>query len=212
MIKIMLRASTSTEPSPSEDSALIGFDKALVAGARVLQRPAGTVLFRAGQRPTWVYYIRRGEAVMLRVTASGTPVLLQRANQSFLAEASLTSARYHCDGVCRTACEMLAFKLSALRDAIDNNEETRWAWIGLLSSQARYMRTRVERQALRTIRERLQHLLATEGTDNRYKLPATKVELAIELGVAPAALYRCLAALKAEGTLREDGKTLSWCA
>ena len=157
-----------------------------------------------------MFYVRRGEAQMQRVTPSGAPVLLQRASRAFLAEASLTSGRYHCDAVCRSDCDLLAFPLRALREAIDNDEGTRWAWIGLLSAQSRQQRARIERLALKTIRERLRHLLLTEGTDGGYELPGTRMELAAELGVTPEAMYRALAALQAEGTLSFRGARLHW--
>lgn len=148
---------------------------------------------------------------MRRVTSAGAPVILQRTSQGFIAEASLTSARYHCDGVCRTDCHLIAFPLIAFRAAIDSDEGTRWAWIGLLSSQARSQRTRIERYALKTIRERLHHLLLTEGSlVDGYDLPGTKLELAAELGVTPEALYRCLAALQREGNLSVRGRRLIW--
>jgi CRP-like cAMP-binding protein len=147
---------------------------------------------------------------MLRVTPAGAPVLLQRASRGFLAEASLTSGRYHCDAVCRNDCELLAFPLPALREAINTDNGTRWAWIELLSAQTRQQRARIERLTLRTIRERLLHLLLTEGADRGYELPGTRMELAAELGVTPEAMYRALAALQADGTLSVRGARLHW--
>jgi CRP/FNR family transcriptional regulator, dissimilatory nitrate respiration regulator len=210
MITIMSTEVQDVEEPSGDEPALAGFDKRLRAAARVLQRPAGAALFRTGERPAWMFYVRRGEAQMQRVTSSGTPVPLQRASRGFLAEASLTSKRYHCDAVCRIDCELLAFPLRALREAIDNDERTRWAWIGLLSAQSRQQRARIERLTLKTIRERLQHLLLSEGTDRGYEWPGTRMELAAELGVTPEAMYRALAALQAEGTLSIRGAQLRW--
>lgn len=197
----------------SEDTGLAGFSGQLLGAARPMQRAAGAVLFRSGQRPAWMYYVRSGEALMQRVTPSGAPLVLQRASQGFVAEASLASPRYHCDGVCRTACELLAFPLPALREAIDSDAGTRWAWIGLLSAQARQQRARIERQSLKTIRQRLEHLILAEGSAKAgYLIPGTKIQLAAELGVTPEALYRCLGALQAEGKLSIEAGRLAWRA
>lgn len=197
----------------SQDAGLAGFSDQLLGVAKQLHRAAGAVLFRSGQRPAWMFYVGTGEALMQRVTPAGAPVVLQRASQGFIAEASLASDRYHCEGVCRTECELLAFPLLALRDAIDRDERTRWAWIGLLSAQARQQRARIERQSLRTIRQRLEHLILAEGPGkDGYRIPGTKVQLAAELGVSPAALYRCLAELQAEGQLSVDAGRLRWHA
>lgn len=197
----------------SGDDVLAGFSGELLDAARPMRRAAGGVLFRRGQRPAWMYYVRTGEALMQRVTPSGAPVVLQRASQGFIAEASLDSERYHCEGVCRTDCELLAFPLPALRAAIDSDEGTRWAWIGLLSAQARRQRARLERQSLKTIRQRLEHLILAEGSGKAgYLVPGTKIQLAAELGVTPEALYRCLGALQAEGKLSVDAGRLAWRA
>jgi len=211
MIQIM-----STEPSRvgrhprADEPALARFDKLLLASARKLKRPAGAMLFRAGARPAWMFYVLRGEAVMQRVTCSGAPVLLQRASRAFLAEASLTSVRYHCDATCRSECDLLAFPMRQLREAIDSDEGTRWAWVELLSSQTRHQRARIERLTLNTIRERLMHLLLTEGTGGSHDWPGTRMELAAELGVTPEALYRALATFQAQGILSVQGSRLSW--
>jgi CRP-like cAMP-binding protein len=194
----------------AEIPELAGFAPELLRRAQALHRPAGSSLFRAGQRPAWMYYVRTGEAVMQRVTTAGAPVLLQRASAGFIAEASLVAERYHCDGVCRSACDLLALPLQDLRAAIDADAATRWAWIRLLSTQARQQRARIERHTLKSIRERLQHLVLTEGKAGVFHAPATRVQLAAELGVTPEALYRCLRSLQDAGELRVDGRKLAW--
>lgn len=197
----------------SQDTGLAGFDHQLLGAAKPMRRAAGTVLFRRGQRPLWMYYVRTGQALMQRVTPEGAPVVLQRASQGFLAEASLGSDRYHCEGVCRTECDLLAFPLIALKAAIDQDEGTRWAWIGLLSVQAREQRARIERQSLKTIRQRLEHLILAEGQGkDGYRIPGTRIQLAADLGVTPAALYRCLAELQSEGRLFIEAGRLKWQA
>lgn len=209
MISIMSTGRLDT--SDWDEPALARFDPRLRTATRELQRPAGAVLFRAGERPNWMYFVKSGQAQMLRTTASGATVLLQRASGGFLAEASLTSGRYHCDAVCRSDCSLLAFPLRTLRECIDGDDGTRWAWIGLLSSQSRQQRARIERMALKTVRERLQHLILAEGTEDGYELPGTRMDLAAELGVTPEAVYRTLAALQDDGSLTVIGTRLRWC-
>lgn len=197
----------------AQDNGLTGFSDRLLGAARPMQRAAGAVLFRSGQRPAWMYYVRTGEALMQRITPAGAPVVFQRASQGFLAEASLASDRYHCEGVCHTECELMAFPLIALREAIDQDAGTRWAWIGLLSAQARRQRARIERQSLKTIRERLAHLIVAEGSGKSgYRIPGTRIQLAAELGVTPEALYRCLAELQAQGQVSIASGHLKWHA
>ncbi|MGA7986571.1 MAG: cyclic nucleotide-binding domain-containing protein, partial [Burkholderiales bacterium] len=75
----------------------------LLARTRCLEVEAGTVLFRLGERPALLYYVLEGEIALLRHSARGQAIVLQRARHGFLAEASLESRRYHCDGVARAA-------------------------------------------------------------------------------------------------------------
>jgi CRP/FNR family transcriptional regulator, dissimilatory nitrate respiration regulator len=194
-----------------EPALLAALGAPLLASARRWQPAAGTVLFRTGDRPRALHFVAAGEALMQRVAADGAPVILQRATQAFLADASLTSARYHCDGVCRSACQLVSFEVAALRAAIDASAQTRWAWIGLLSAQLRRQRARIERMALKTVRARLAHLLLTEGdAAGCYALPGTRLALAAELGVTPEALYRALARLGRDGVIGFDGRRLCW--
>jgi CRP-like cAMP-binding protein len=194
------------------DEALAGFPPALLAAGRALSLGAGHVLFHTGSRPRWMHYVREGEALMQRLSADGSVAVVQRATAGmFLAEASLTSTRYHCDGVCASACMVLALPLPALRQAIDVDPAARWAWISQLGTQMRRDRLRLERLGLRTLPERLRHLVLTEGSGNgEYVLRGTRMQLAVDLGVTHEALYRTLARLRAEDRLSVEGRTLRW--
>jgi CRP-like cAMP-binding protein len=194
--------------SPPE---LLGFDPVLIATKKELQYPAGRVLFRTGDRPSWLFFILQGQALLQRVTVEGTSVTLQRTSRGFLAEASLTTSAYHCEALCKSECKILAFPLKELRDAIDRHAPTRWAWITLLSTQSRQQRLRIERLALNSLRDRLKHLVFTEGTTKgSYEFTSTRAALAGELGVTPAALYRTLASLNTEGIISLSPTTICW--
>lgn len=211
MIAIMSTRPAMQEARLAQDPQLAALGAATLRRAQVLAAAAGTVLFRAGAKPSRLYYVLAGEALMQRTTRSGDPVILQRASRAFLAEASLTSSRYHCDGICRVDCELAAFAIDGIRAAIDASRETRWAWIEMLAAQSRRQRARIERMSLKTVRERLHHLLLTEGVPaGVYAIRGTRAELAAELGVTPEALYRTLAALQADGSLSFEGTKLRW--
>lgn len=190
---------------------LLGFDPLLMADAKQVQYPAGRVLFRCGDRPASLLFIVDGQAMLQRVTVEGTSVTLQRTSRGFLAEASLTTNAYHCDAVCKIDSRMLAFPIKQFRDAIDRHAPTRWAWINLLSMQSRQQRLRIERLALHCLRDRLKHLVFTEGTvPGSYTMTGTRAALAGELNVTPAALYRTLATLSAEGIITASATTICW--
>jgi CRP-like cAMP-binding protein len=184
------------------------FGPELRTAARPLAKRAGASIFLTGQRPVRLYFVATGEAVMSRTDRRGRVLVLQRAARGFLAEASLQSARYHCDGFARTDVELIAFPVEMLRRAIDSDARTRWAWIGMLAGEIRRQRAAVERLALRSVRERLLHWMLTEGDGGRIALRTTRKELAAELGVTHEALYRTLAALARAGELVDEGDAL----
>lgn len=211
MMAIMQRSDFTEGQVASDEPVLAGFDPRLRSAARLWQRPPGTMLFRVGDRPTWLFYVRTGEVLLSRVTPSGAPVVLQRTSDGFVAEASLTSTSYHCEAVCRTHCELLALPVADLRAAIDSDSGSRWAWVELLGTHLRRQRLRIERLTLKTVRDRLAHLLASEShADGGYELRGTRMDLALEIGVTPAALYRELAVLQAENLLSIDGARWFW--
>jgi CRP-like cAMP-binding protein len=184
------------------------FGSELRAAARRLRKPAGAAIFLTGQRPTRLFLVAAGEAVMSRTDRHGRSLALQRTSGGFLAEASLSSARYHCDAYSRTSTELVAFPIDLLRRAIDCDAATRWAWIMMLASEIRRQRANVERMALKSVRDRLVHWLLTEGDGGRYVLRTTRKELAAELGVTHEALYRTTAALVRSGELTDEGDAL----
>jgi CRP-like cAMP-binding protein len=185
------------------------FGPALRAAARRFRKPAGAAIFLTGQRPTRLFFVAAGEAVMSRTDRHGRSLVLQRASGGFLAEASLSSARYHCDAYSRTATALVAFPVDLLRRAIDTDARTRWAWIAMLAGEIRRQRANVERMSLKSVRERLVHWLLTEGEGGRFALRTTRKELAAELGVTHEALYRTIAALVRTGELVDEGGSLT---
>lgn len=191
-------------------STLAGLDGLLAQQGTLLRRVAGDRLFRAGQVPKHMFFLCHGEVRLQRTTQTGEDVCFQRCTGGFIAEASLTSAAYHCDALCRGPSELLALACATLRRAIDTDPALRWAWIDLLSAQSRRQRVRIERLALKTIPERLRHLIHTEGEAGMWVLDGTRKELAADLGVTPEALYRALAALVAQGSLTISGSRFSW--
>ncbi len=190
-------------------SPLDTFGPALRAAARGFRKPAGAAVFLTGQRPTRLFFVAAGEAVMSRTDRHGRSLVLQRASGGFLAEASLSSARYHCDAYSRTATELVAFPVDLLRRAIDTDARTRWAWIAMLAGEIRRQRANVERMSLKSVRERLIHWLLTEGEGGSFALRTTRKELAAELGVTHEALYRTIAALVRTGELADEGTALT---
>jgi CRP/FNR family transcriptional regulator, dissimilatory nitrate respiration regulator len=166
----------------------------------------GTVLFHQRQKPRWMHYIAGGEAVLQRAGRQGEAVVLQRVRQGFLAEASLQASAYHCDAVVSVDAEIVTVPMAALRDALAADPAFALRWIAMLNAELRRLRAQCERLSLKGVRERLLHLLESEGTGGRLAVPAGLKSVAAELGVSHEALYRTVAKLEQEGVIaREPG-------
>jgi CRP-like cAMP-binding protein len=162
---------------------------------------AGETVFRRGARPARMFFVLEGEVRLVRSSAGGAEIVLQRASSGFLAEASLESARYHCDAVAAADSRLAAFPIGPFRDALRRDEAFRTFWITRLAREVRALRSQNERLALRSAAERIEHYIEAEGERGRLELPRTRKAWAAELGLTHEALYRTLASLQRSGRL-----------
>lgn len=162
-------------------------------------------LFAIGDVPQSIFYIVGGEARLRRYSADGTEMVMQRASNAFLAEASLEAPRYHCDGVATTAVEALAFPAREFRMALAECPGFRSCWTSHLLREVRRARAQCERLGLRSAEARILHYLECECPGGRLSLTRTRKAWAAELGLTHEALYRALARLSRQGVLRLDG-------
>ena len=143
---------------------------------------------------------RQGEEVVLHDARPG----------EFLAEASLDSARYHCDALATQSSVILrATKADFQRLLVDDADFAR-TWMALLAAQPRMARARIERLSLRSAEERIRHLLLSEGRGPRcdLEIAGSLKELARRLGLTHESLYRTLARMQKDGLIEREGLRL----
>lgn len=169
---------------------------------------AGEVLFRTGEPPKHLYLVLDGELLLVRHSRNGQQVVLQRAREGFLAEASVESRRYHCDGVAKSQTVALAFPIGAFRRTLAADERFHAAWTAHLATQIRRLRATCERLALRSAPERIVHYIESEGAGGAVELQQSLKSWALELGLTHEALYRAIARMKASGELSVEGARL----
>jgi CRP-like cAMP-binding protein len=144
--------------------------------------------------------IRRGRA--------GEEIVLHQAHAGeFFAEASIDSARYHCDAVAMETATVLRVSSADLTNLIAADSKFARQWISLLARQLRAVRTRVERLSLKSAAERIRHFLLSgaEGAAGYVKLNGTLKELARDLGLTHETLYRTLARMERSGQIERRG-------
>lgn len=187
------------------------FPAALRSSSKRASYEAGATIFRTGSATHSVFFVESGAVRLIRYGRAGEEVVLHDARAGeFFAEASLDSAKYHCDAIASTSSELLQVPASALRELLDSDREFSRQWVALLARQLRAVRTRVERLSLKSAAERVRHLLVSEGRGPRCEvsLPGTLKDLARTLGLTHEVLYRTLAAMERDGAIEREGTTL----
>lgn len=161
---------------------------------------AGARLFRHGDEVAVLHVVEDGEAHLVRHRADGGTLVLQRAlPNTVLAEASLFSDRYHCDGVAVRTSRTAAIAAAKVRRLLAEDPGFAALWTARLSCELQAARLRAEILSLRTVRERLDAWIAWHGEVPPAR--GTWKTVANEIGTSPEALYRELAARRGKRTL-----------
>lgn len=176
----------------------------LLHGAELRRLAAGAALFHRGDRPQSIYFVLSGEIRLMRHSAHGQAVILQRAQSGFMAEASLDATCYHCEAIAACPSEIWAFPLQGFKAALAENNDFHHAWSSHLARELRKLRAKCERLTLHTATERICHYIETEGEGGTIKLTQSRKAWAAELGLSHEALYRTLRKLQDEGVLSVD--------
>ena len=165
-------------------------------------------VFLARDIPAWMFYVVSGEVTLERAGLHGESVVLQRTRQGFISEASLKVAGYHCDAVAIMDTTVIKVPIKDLSQSLDKDPAFANRWISMLNSEVRRLRLHLERLSMKSIRERLIHLIETEGKQGHYAAPSGLKTLAGELGVTHEALYRAISSLESEQVLRRENHQL----
>lgn len=168
----------------------------------------GSLLFQTGKKPQWMFFVVDGEVTLERLSQQGDPVVLQRTRHGFVSEASLQSAKYHCDGRAVANSDVVQIPIQDLAEALRNDADFSARWISMLNQEVKRLRLQCERLSLKSVKERVRHLIHTEGKDGTYAVNTGLKSLASQLGVTHEALYRTLAELEKSGELKRQDASL----
>jgi len=175
---------------------------------------AGEALFRKGDHAFGIFRLVAGRIRLAPVTPDGAevPVPMARPGELF-AEASLFSARYHCDALALTDSEVLLYPKAEVVQQLKKNEEEMWKFAGEMAHRLQGLRTQLELRQIRSAPQRvLQSLHLRCDATGRWAPEGTLKQFAEEIGLTHEALYRALATLKKEGRIRRDKDQISLLA
>jgi CRP-like cAMP-binding protein len=148
-------------------------------------------LFHQGDAVVSMFLIVTGEARLLRRQRDGGAIVLQRALPgSFLAEASLFTASYHCDATATTRVSARLISRLAMRKLFESDPAFAAAWASHLADEVRGARQRAEILAFKTVAERFTAWISTK---DEFPPRGTWKTVAQEIGISPESLYREIA-------------------
>lgn len=152
---------------------------------------AGETLFRLGDMVRRLHLMRSGTVHLVRYHKDGSALILQRARPgSILAEASVYSARYHCDARAEMSAVTWAIPRSVVRKALAERPELSEAWASYLAQEVQRARLHAEILSLKTVAARLAAWISWNGS---FPAKGQWSLIALEIGVSPEALYREIA-------------------
>lgn len=174
---------------------------------------AEQMLFREGSASTAVFRLRSGCVRLVRGTVTGGQVTMHTVRQGDLfAEASLFSAKYHCDAVALETSEVLVFRKEALIRHLRESPEVLWAFTAELARRVQGLRTRLEIKQTRSAEERILQFIGLNCDHSGvWTRQGTLKHLAEDIGLTHEALYRALARLQRQGAIVRLDKGLKLC-
>lgn len=202
----------SLDPDVKVHPVLGSVPQALMALASRRSVEAGQGLFRCGDVPRSLVFVKAGEVQLLRRGRDGKDIVLQRSRGGFVAEASIDASAYHCDAVATTAADLILFPIAEFKVALEGNGEFHRAWSSNLARVVRTLRAQCERLSLNTAAERIIHYLESEGEAGSITLDQSRKAWATEMGLTHEALYRTLKRLEADGEIEVSGSRIALTA
>jgi CRP/FNR family transcriptional regulator, dissimilatory nitrate respiration regulator len=155
---------------------------------RELAFNSGQTVFHQGDPVRQVFFVTDGMVHLIRHLASGAPLVLQRARSgTILAEASLYSAKYHCDATAVTGATAWAISKKELLNRLAQSPKLGMAFIRRLANELQLARFQAEVLSIRRVAARLDAWIEWNG---EVPPKGEWVSLAAELAVSPEALYR----------------------
>ena len=166
-------------------------------------------IFLTGDKPEWMFFVVSGEVTLERTGLQGEPVVLQRTRLGFVSEASLKSLKYHCDALAIVDTTVVKIPIRELSAELERDPAFASRWIGMLNGEVRRLRLHCERLSMKSVKDRVLHLINTEGQNGSYAATTGLKSLAGELGITHEALYRTLATLEKANVIHRVEGVLS---
>jgi CRP/FNR family transcriptional regulator, dissimilatory nitrate respiration regulator len=168
------------------------------------------VLFRQGDKVAAIYFIETGRLRLDRQTFDGRRLVLGTTLAGeFFVEAALFADIFHCDAVATEPSRVRIYPKELVLNALRTDPTAAISFLAFMAHQVIEVRQRLELVKVRSAKERvLLYLDLNAETDDRIvNLRGQLQDIASELGLTRAVLYRTLASLERAGAIeRTDAR------
>ena len=188
--------------------------RAFVAQCRVMNSPAGTMIFGPSQRADRFFVIVSGQVKIHKISPRGDEQILHLygPGESFGEAAMWAGINYPAFAEALTDVELVAISKQGLRQAVVANGEMAMGIIAGLSAKLREFNQLIEDLSLKDVPARLAGVLLRQmeqSGSKRLVLGQTKRQLAGRIGTIPETLSRALAKMKADGIIDVKGRNVT---
>ena len=186
---------------------------ALLRSCRTLSRPAGTLLFSAGQSAGCFYVVLSGRVKVFHLSERGEEQILHLCDpgDAFGEAAMWAGGDYPAGAEVADDARLLVVPRDVLRDAISGHADLAMGMMAGMSAKLREFAALIESLSLKEVPARVAGVLweqAGRGRLHTFKLKQSKRHLAGQIGTAPETLSRALAKLKADDVIDVAGSTI----
>ncbi len=165
------------------------------------------ILFRQNTKVERLFFLEEGRIKLVRETIDGQSLVIHTAySQETFAEASLFSDKYHCHGVCGSACTVLSFSKDEVLKYLQTHPKVMMKLLKIYMQQVRDLRLLNEIKSINSAYERVLAFLNAESNENsELYFSCSLKDMAQKLGLAHETFYRTLKILEREDKInRQD--------
>jgi CRP-like cAMP-binding protein len=162
------------------------------------------LLFRQGDKVNAIYFVEAGRLRLDRQTFDGRRLVLGTTPAGqFFVEAALFADIFHCDAVATEPSRVRIYPKDLVLSALRTDPVAAMSFLAFMAHQVIEVRQRLELMKVRSAKERvLLYLDLNAETDDRIvNLRGQLQDIASELGLTRAVLYRTLASLERAGAI-----------
>jgi hypothetical protein len=94
-----------------------------------------------------------------------------------------------------------------IKDADGKDPAFAGRWINMLNQEVKRLRLQCERLSMKSVKDKVLHLINTEGQNGKYQVNTGLKSLAGELGITHEALYRTIATLEKSKTIKRSSSS-----